>query len=104
MLKQTKNDQRGGAMVISLLALMLMTMVGMLMMAQTKTETQIAGFDMRSTQALYHAEAGYAEALARLNAPQASPEFIGPGNDWATTPGWGIYLVVTPGEASYFPD
>jgi len=104
MLKQTKMDERGGAMVISLLALMLMTMVGMLMMAQTKTETQIAGFDMRSTQALYHAEAGYAEALARLSVSDTNPRFIGPTDDPATTPGWGVYLVASPGDASGDPD
>jgi Tfp pilus assembly protein PilX len=104
MLKHTKNDQSGGAMIISLLALMLMTMVGMLMMAQTKTETQIAGFDMRSTQALYHAEAGYAEALARLSVPDTSPQFIGPADDPAATPGWGVYLVGTPGDAADDPD
>jgi hypothetical protein len=91
-------------MVISLLALMLMTMVGMLMMAQTKTETQIAGFDMRSTQALYHAEAGYAEALARLSVPENNPQYVGPTDDWNTTPGWGIYLVGSAGDAAGDPD
>ena len=64
-------------MVISLLVLLVLTMVGTLFLATSNTETQISGHDMRATQALFNAEAGYAEALARMSDQTDSTNYIG---------------------------
>ncbi len=95
-------NENGSAMIICLLTLGLLTMVGTMFLAQTKTETQIAGHDMRATQALFNAEAGYGEALARMNDTQGPLNYVGepPG---APTPGWGIYLVASAGDAAGDP-
>ncbi len=102
---EPRNDQRGSAMVISLLVLLVLTMVGTLFLAQTKTETQISGHDMRSTQALYNAEAGYGEALARMSNMTDSTNYIGQAQGaWSTEPGWGAYVVAANGDAALDPD
>ncbi len=98
-------NQRGSAMVISLLVLLVLTMVGTLYLVQTKTETQISGHDMRSTQALYNAEAGYGEALARMSKSTDSTDYVGQAQDeWLTEPGWGTYIVLAAGDAASDPD
>lgn len=91
------DTETGSAMVISLLTLVLLTAVGTMFLAQTKTETQIAGHDMRATQALFNAEAGYGEALVRMSDAQDSL-YVGepPG---PPSPGWGTYLVESAGKA-----
>jgi len=91
-------------MVISLLVLLVLTMVGTLFVAQTKTETQIAGHDMRATQALYNAEAGYSEVLARMG-DHNDASYIGPAvGTWNSDPGWGRYLVLAAGNSQMDPD
>ncbi len=98
-------DQRGSAMVISLLVLLVLTTVGTLFLIQTKTETQISGHDMRSTQALFNAEAGYGEALARMTNLSDTTNYIGQAqDDWLATPGWGAYVVDAAGAAADDPD
>lgn len=106
MRKTTHPDgERGSAMVISLLVLLVLTMVGTLFLATSKTETQISGHDMRSTQALYNAEAGYAEALARMSDMSDTTNYIGQAQDqWLTDPGWGRYIVAASGNSSGDPN
>jgi hypothetical protein len=94
--------QHGSALVISLLVLLVMTMIGTMFMVQTKTETQIAGHDMRHTQALYNAEAGSAEVLARMSRA-THPNFIGQPTADPVEPGWGRYVVLTGGNSSNDP-
>src|SRR6185436_1375692 len=85
-------NENGTAMVVALLALVVLTILGTLFLAQTKTETHIAGLDQRSNQALAHAEAGYAEVLARMSNAQDSLNYIGPQPySWTTQQGWGRY-------------
>lgn len=86
-------------MVISLMILALLTMLGAAFMMQTNTETQIAAYDMRSTQALYNAEAGYAEVLARFTDPGDVVNYIGEAPS-VITPGWGRYLVMAAGNST----
>jgi len=94
-------NERGAAMVIALLALVVLTVVGTLFLAQTKTETQISGHDQRSNQALMHAEAGYGEVLARMSNPSDSVNYMGrPAYSWNTERGWGRYLVLANGNSS----
>jgi hypothetical protein len=93
--------ERGSALIISLLALLCLTIIGGLFVANTKTETQIAGHEMRSSQALYHAEGGCAESLARMSSRDST--YIGePGHTW--NPGWGRYIVLADGNSSGDPD
>jgi len=96
-------NERGSAMVIALMALVLMTMVGTFFLAQTKTETQIAGHEMRGTQAFFNAEAGLSEMLGRMSDTQDSTNYIGEPLGQAT-PGWGRYIVLSDGRASEDPD
>jgi hypothetical protein len=97
--------QRGSAMVISLLVLLVLTMVGTLFLATSNTETQISGHDMRATQALFNAEAGYAEALARMSDLSDTTNYIGqPMNAWVASPGWGRYIVTANGASGDDPD
>jgi len=99
------NNENGTAMVVALLALVVLTILGTLFLAQTKTETQIAGLDQRSNQALAHAEAGYAEVLARMSNAQDSLNYIGPQPySWTTQQGWGRYLVLAAGNSSQDPN
>jgi hypothetical protein len=98
-------NNRGTAMVVSLLLLLVLTMLGTLFVAQTRTEVEISGHDQRSTQAFFNAEAGYAEMLARMSDPSDTASYIGPPvNDWQTNPGWGLYIVANNGDSSYDPD
>lgn len=96
-------DQRGSAMVITLMTLVLLTMVGTYFLAQTKTETQISGHDQRSTQALFNAEAGYGEVLARMSDASDVANYIGEPAG-TVTPGWGRYIVLSNGNSTDDPD
>jgi hypothetical protein len=99
------NNENGTAMVVALLALVVLTILGTLFLAQTKTETQIAGLDQRSNQALAHAEAGYGEVLARMSDSKDSVNYMGPAPySWSTQPGWGRYLVLANGNSSQDPN
>ena len=98
-------NEKGTAMVVALLALVVLTILGTLFLAQTKTETQIAGLDQRSNQALAHAEAGYGEVLARMTDSKDSVNYIGGDPySWSTQPGWGRYVVLANGNSSQDPN
>ena len=84
-------DERGTGMVLSLLILLVLSAVGLGSVLQSKTETRIAGNELRRSQSLFNAEAGVAEGIARMQDPD-SMEFVGeaPGT---VSPGWGVYVV-----------
>jgi len=90
----------GNAMVVALLVLMLFTAAGVAFIAVTKSEKQIAGNQMSSSQAMYAAEAGLSEALARMNNSN-DPAYIGTATP---TPGWGRYVVAQNGASAGDPD
>ena len=69
MHSQSLGNQRGMAMVVSLLMLMALTMIGALFVMKTKTERQISGHDKRSTQALFNAEAAMPNSFAWVATP-----------------------------------
>ncbi len=81
--------EAGNAMVVALLVLMLFTAAGVTFVAVTKSEKQIAGNQLSSSQAMYAAEAGLSEAIGRMNNPN-DPDYIGTPTP---SPGWGRYLV-----------
>jgi PilX N-terminal len=93
------NDS-GNAMVVALLVLMLFTAAGVTFIAVTKSEKQIAGNQASTSQAMYAAEAGLSEAIARMNYPD-DPAYIGPANPSA---GWGCYVVEANGASKLDPD
>ncbi len=80
-------DERGFALILAILALMLLTFLGLTMAATTSTELQIATNYRWSQQALYNAEAGL-EAAKAILAPRLVTDWSGflpavrPGN-WA---------------------
>lgn len=90
----------GNAMVVALLVLMLFTAAGVTFVAVTKSEKQIVGNQMTASQAMYSAEAGLSEAVARMNDPD-DPSYIGPAK---ATAGWGRYLVEAGGASKLDPD
>ena len=59
-------DERGMALVIALLVLMVLTVIGAALMANVNIETKMSGHKARDTQALATAEAGLQEAVLRI--------------------------------------
>jgi len=94
--------ERGNALVIALLVLLLLSSMAAVFVAVTKTEKQISGNNLRDSQSLYVAEAGVAEALSRMSTP-ASPSYMGETTS-PPTPGWGRYVVQSGAASSSDPD
>ena len=59
-------DQRGVALIMALLALIVLSLAVAGIMMTLNTDTKVAGHQLRGSQALYIAEAGIAEAEARI--------------------------------------
>lgn len=59
-------NQRGVALLMAVLVLMVMSMLGAILMSTLRSETKISGHSVREAQALNIAEAGVAEGVARL--------------------------------------
>ncbi|UCF78887.1 MAG: hypothetical protein JSW03_01005 [Candidatus Eiseniibacteriota bacterium] len=93
-------NERGNALVVALLVLMVLSTMAVAFVAVTKTEKQISGNQLRGAQALYVAEAGVSEALTRMSL-QGSPSYIGE-NLHSPTAGWGRYIVL--GNGGSFGD
>lgn len=61
-----RGDERGMALVLALMVLLVLTVIGAALMANVTTETKISGYKVRDTQALTIAEAGVQEAMLRI--------------------------------------
>jgi Tfp pilus assembly protein PilX len=59
-------DQRGIALVMALLVLLVISLLAATIMVSLNVDTKIAGHSVRETQAMNIAEAGVAEAVARI--------------------------------------
>ncbi len=94
--------ERGNALVIAMLVLLVMSSMAAIFVAVTKTEKQISGNNLRDSQSLYVAEAGVAEAVSRMST-RASSSYIGETIS-APTPGWGRYVVLSGNASSADPD
>ncbi len=94
--------EKGNALVIAILVLMVLSTMAVAFVAVTKTEKQISGNQLRGSQALYVAEAGIAEGLVRMSI-QSSPSYIGE-NLSSPTAGWGRYIVLGNGGSSGDPE
>jgi PilX N-terminal len=64
--RESVRNERGVALVMALLVLLVLSLLSAALMMSVNTETLIAGHSQRETQALNTAEAGLAEAVARL--------------------------------------
>ncbi len=95
-------EERGNALVISLLVLLLLSSMAVTFVAVTKTEKQISGNSLRDSQALYAAEAGVAEGLARMS-NRHSASYIGETGS-PPTAGWGRYVVLSGGDSANDPE
>jgi hypothetical protein len=95
-------DKKGSALAITLLMFLGLTAMGAVFMTTSRTDTQIAANDMRYNQALYAAEAGLHEAMARMWSPGGA-SYV--GEDLQTpNNGWGCYLVSQAGNSKHDPD
>lgn len=97
-----RQGQEGSALVVTLLLLMGLTALGAVFMTASRTDAQIAGNDMRYNQALYAAEAGVHEAMARMWSPGGA-SYIGEDMENPNS-GWGRYIVSTAGSSAQDPD
>jgi hypothetical protein len=102
--RRRRRAEQGSSVVVVLMALVLVSMLGSMCLMHSKTETQISGHHQRHTQALYNAEAGYVEALARVSATGDTVLYAGPGVNWQSEPGWGRYIVRQSGDSALDPD
>src|SRR5262245_50383826 len=67
-----ERNERGIALVISMLILLVMTLLGLVLMAGASLNRSLAGNDQRMRQALNIAEAGVGEAEARIAKTEAN--------------------------------
>ncbi len=64
--RTTAGNERGIALVMALLVLLVMSLLAAVLMMSISVERKIAGHDLRSSQALNSAEAGVGEAVSRI--------------------------------------
>jgi len=69
-LNRVHRDERGIALVMAMLILMVMTLLGLVLMAGVSLNRALAGNDQRMRQTLNIAEAGVGEALARIRSQE----------------------------------
>lgn len=102
MTRAREQNQRGVALLLVLLSLILLSAIGLALMFSANTETSIAANYRDKQMALYAAQAGLQEARDRLNRFNASsPYYIPPPADMptATHPENVIYILnPAPGE------
>lgn len=67
-----RGGERGMALVIAMLVLLVATMFGVVLMTTVQVQRQVTGHDLRAKNALNVAEAGVAEALSRIRSGDAA--------------------------------
>lgn len=95
------NRERGSALLTTLLILFGLSILVTTYIVLSTSEQQIAGNDSRATQALYIAEAGLNEAVARLNV-NAGANCIADLSS-PPDPTWGCYIVSASGKSALDP-
>ena len=75
--KETIGNDRGSALVITMLVLFTIVVVGASLSMMSSTDIKIAGNQRFSTDALYIAEAGLNEAIHRLTMPNPTDVIVG---------------------------
>ena len=82
-----RNPSRGAALVIAILALAILTVIGIALMLITSTESKIAANEWSLNRAFYAADAGIRWARVQLNDPvpfMTRPEFRSPPDPFGT--------------------
>ena len=74
-------DESGIALVIAMLVLLVLTLLGVVLMASSVVNRKVAGHDVRASNALNVAEAGLAEAMGQL---RTNGMLLNPANPRAT--------------------
>ena len=77
---------------------MLLTAAGIAAVSSSKVETQIVSNELQRRKALLFADAGWAEAVGRIQQGTLV------GEDHTTNPGWGTYVVASTNAATQDPD
>src|SRR5258707_13829552 len=72
---KVQSNERGFALVVSMLILLVMTLLGLVLMSGAVLNRSLAGNDQRMRQSLNIAEAGVGETMSRIAHQEAS---IGP--------------------------
>lgn len=65
------DNEKGIALVVAMLVLLVLTLLGIVLMASSVVNRKVAGHDVRATDALNVAEAGLSEAMGQLRANSA---------------------------------
>ena len=63
-------NERGVALVMAMLVLLVMTLLGLVLMAGASINRSLAGTDQRMRESLNVAEAGVGEAIARIRSQE----------------------------------
>ncbi len=75
---ESKPDERGMALVVAILVLLVLTLLGIVMMAGVVTNRQVAGQSMAMRRALNNADAGVGEAISHLRSGDAAMPVANP--------------------------
>lgn len=73
-------SERGIALVIAMLVLLVLTVLGLLLMMSATMDRQSVGYNVRGSQALNIAEAGVSEAMSRIRNGDASLDVARPAS------------------------
>lgn len=82
------NNEKGIALVLALVVLVALTLMGIAALMTSSLDTQIAANERTAIQSQYAAEAGLAEAIARLNLGNTDADYAGSpptGTNWPVT-------------------
>ncbi|MBI3810899.1 MAG: hypothetical protein HY283_01655 [Nitrospirae bacterium] len=86
-MKTNLKNERGMALVVAMMLLVLMTVMGLAAISTTSTEIQITSNERTDGQAFQAAEAGIKEALFRASLPKLGTNTIANGGSYATVDG-----------------
>jgi hypothetical protein len=76
--RETLRNERGIGLVVALLVLLVLSLLAAVLMMSVQTETKISGHNLRGSQALNTAEAGVAEAVARIRSMEIPSDGTNP--------------------------
>ncbi len=86
-MKTQITNERGLALVVALMLLVLLTVMGLAAISTTTTEIQLTANERTDAQAFHSAEAGIKEALYRKTLPQSGTTLIANGGSYAMVDG-----------------
>lgn len=101
---RSSREEAGSAYVITLLALVILTILGLSLSLITQSELVIGANERVEKRTFYAADSGISRAIARLLVNGESPGFVFPMDDAGSTlPGVRFDVTVTPLTAIAFP-